>query len=53
MGLPDFGKYAFYVWTSYGIAAFVMIINLVLPMLKRKEILKTLNRKLRREQSKS
>lgn len=50
MDFPDFGKYAFYVWTSYGIAAFVLIANVVMPIMQRKEMLKTLNRKLRREQ---
>lgn len=45
------GGYAFYVWTSYAVAAIILIANMVSPMLRKKTILKTLNRKLRREQS--
>jgi heme exporter protein D len=36
------GGYAFFVWTSYGIVAFVMIANVVAAKMKRKRILKQL-----------
>lgn len=44
------GGYAFFVWTSYGLAAITLIANIVLPMRRKKEILNNLKRKLRREQ---
>jgi heme exporter protein D len=31
------GGYAFYVWTSYGIAFIVLVVNIVFPVLKRKQ----------------
>lgn len=36
----DMGGYAFYVWTSYGIVAFVMIANVFAAKMKRKRIFK-------------
>ncbi len=36
------GGYAFFVWTSYGIVAFVMIANVVAAKMKRKRIFKQL-----------
>ncbi len=45
------GGYAFFVWTSYGLAAIVLIANIILPMKRKKEILETLKRRLRRERS--
>jgi len=45
------GGYAFYVWTSYAIAAIILIANMIAPVLHKKTLLQTLKRKLRREQS--
>ncbi|MDH5444203.1 MAG: heme exporter protein CcmD [Gammaproteobacteria bacterium] len=45
------GGYAFFVWTSYGIALVVLLANIILPMQRKKEILKNLKRRLRREQA--
>lgn len=45
------GGYAFFVWTSYGLAALVLIANIILPMQRKKEIMNNLKRRLRREQS--
>ncbi len=42
------GGYAFYVWTSYGIAMAVLIINLVLPIGRRRRLLADIARKARR-----
>ena len=51
MNLNDFlhmGGYAFYVWTSYGIALFVLLINVILPLRQRKKILDNIARAARR-----
>lgn len=45
------GGYAFYVWTSYGLALLVLLINLILPWQEHKQVLKTIARKLRRKAS--
>ena len=45
------GGYAFFVWTSYGLASIVLIANIILPMQRKKEIMNNLKRRLRREQS--
>ena len=45
------GGYAFFVWTSYGIALVVLLANVILPVQRKKEILKNLKRRLRREQA--
>ena len=45
----NMGGYAFYVWTSYAIAAAVLIANLVAPVRLRRKLLLDLNRKARRE----
>ena len=43
------GGYAFYVWTSYGIALFVLLLIFVMPMLARKQIIKDLRMKYRQQ----
>jgi len=51
MNLNDFlhmGGYAFYVWSSYGIALFVLLINVILPLRQRKRILGNIARAARR-----
>ncbi len=43
MALEQFltmGGYAFYIWTSYGIALVVLIVNVVLPILQRKSFMR-------------
>ena len=40
MNLNEFfhmGGYAFYVWTSYGIALFVLLLNVIIPLRQRKQ----------------
>ena len=54
MSLSEFlnmGGYAVYVWTSYGIAAVVLIANLVIPMQKHRLVVARLRRRLRQEQN--
>ncbi len=43
------GGYAFYVWTSYGLAAVILIANLLAPMLTARRQRRELIGKLRRE----
>jgi len=51
MNLNEFfhmGGYAFYVWTSYGIALAVLLINVILPLRQRKKLIGDINRAARR-----
>jgi heme exporter protein D len=34
------GGYAFYVWGSYGLAALIFVINIVVPLRQRKRLLR-------------
>lgn len=52
MTLTEFlhmGGYAFYVWTSYGLAAVVLIANLLVPLVNARRQRRDLVGKLRRE----
>jgi len=54
MNLQEFfamGGYAFYVWTSYGICFVVLLANIVLPIIQRKQFLRQLALKQKRQQS--
>jgi len=42
-----------YVWLAYGIAFFIFLFNLILPLMNRKELLTNLARRLRRERASS
>lgn len=42
------GGYAFYVWMSYGLTFFILLINFILPLQNRKAIVQKLARKARR-----
>ena len=44
------GGYAFYVWTSYGLALLVLLVNFLIPLNYEHTLLRTLVRKLRRKQ---
>ena len=51
MSLNEFfhmGGYAFYVWTSYGIALAVLLLNVILPLRQRKKLLDNIARAARR-----
>jgi heme exporter protein D len=55
MNMSEFfnmGGYAFYVWTSYGIALVVLVANVVIPMMHRRRLLSDLARRERRARSK-
>lgn len=45
------GGHGLYVWLSYGIALAIVVINLVEPMLARKQLITDLVRRFRRESS--
>jgi heme exporter protein D len=45
----DMGGYAFFIWTSYGLALIVLVANLIIPMIHERNLLRVLARKLRRK----
>lgn len=47
------GGHGLYVWLSYAIALFVIVINLVSPVLRKKQLISELVRRLRREKNAS
>jgi len=42
------GGYAFYVWSSYGLAMIVLLLNVILPLRQRKKLLNDIARTARR-----
>ena len=51
MTLTEFfhmGGYGFYVWTSYGLAMIVLLLNVILPIRQRKKLLNDIARTTRR-----
>ncbi|NOR69062.1 MAG: heme exporter protein CcmD [Methylomarinum sp.] len=42
------GGYGFYVWTSYAIAFVVLLLNVIVPMIQRKQLLRQLALKQKR-----
>ena len=42
------GGYAFFVWTSYGLACVVLTINLISPLQRRRRLLRDIAQKARR-----
>ena len=54
MSLAEFlnmGGYAMYVWPSYGIAAAILIANIVIPVQKHRLLVSRLRRRFRQEQN--
>ncbi|MGZ8219300.1 heme exporter protein CcmD [Methylomagnum sp.] len=47
------GGYAFYVWTSYGLMAVVLVLNIVLPLLRNVEVKDGIARRLKQERRKA
>lgn len=43
------GGHGFYVWLSFGITFAVLLINILLPVISRRQYLKSAARQLRRE----
>ena len=53
MTLSEFfymGGYAFYVWTSYGLTLVVLLANIIIPIVQRKQLLRSLSVKQQRSQ---
>ncbi|HIF55269.1 MAG: heme exporter protein CcmD [Methylococcales bacterium] len=44
------GGYGMYVWPAYGIAFVVLLLNVVLPLIQRKKLLRDLALKQKRKQ---
>ena len=44
------GGYAFFVWTSYGLAFVVVVANIIAPLMQRKKVVKQIKRTIKREQ---
>jgi len=42
------GGYGFYVWSSYAVAALILIANIILPIYQRKSMLNKLTKQLER-----
>lgn len=42
----DFGKYNLYIWVSYSVTFLVLIMNIIMPVLAKKKILKSIKRKM-------
>jgi heme exporter protein D len=42
------GGYAFYVWTSYGLTFVVLLANIIIPVMQRKQFLRALALKQKR-----
>lgn len=54
MNWSDFwnmGGFAFYVWTSYALAAVVLVLNIVVPWVRRRAVLRDLRLRTAREES--
>lgn len=49
----DMGGYGVYVWSSYGIAALVLLANVLFPILERRRLMAQLARRARRERQQS
>ena len=43
------GGYAFFVWTSYGLATVVLLVNALLPLLRRRRLQREIAGATRRE----
>ena len=42
------GGYSFYVWTAYGVGFIVLLLNLLIPIMQRKQFLRQLRLKQKR-----
>ena len=43
------GGYAFYVWTSYGLTLIVLLANIIIPVMQRRQFLRSLTLKQKRQ----
>ncbi len=46
----DMGGHGLYVWASYGLAALIVAINFIGPIMTRKKVIKDIERQMRRAQ---
>lgn len=44
------GGYAVFVWSSFGISALVLLINVLLPIMRRKQLIRDVEGHIRRKQ---
>ena len=49
----NMGGYAAYVWSAYGISFVVLILNIILPIYREKELIKSIQKRLQREEQRS
>ncbi|OOV88550.1 heme exporter protein CcmD [Oceanospirillum linum] len=49
----NMGGHGLYVWMAYGLSAVLLIINVVQPVMHKRQLIKEQMRKLRREQKTS
>lgn len=50
-GILHMGGYAAYVWSSYGIALLVLALNLVVPVIGRRRLLRSLALRSKRKRA--
>ena len=43
------GRHGFYVWLSYGLTAVIVVINIVQPIVRKRQLIKQHIQRLRRE----
>ena len=46
----NMGGYAAYVWSAYGISLVVIVLNIVLPIQREKNLINSIRKKLQREE---
>ena len=46
----NMGGYAFYVWLSYGLTAVILIANVIIPMLREKQVKRDLIMRMTRNE---
>ena len=45
------GGYALYVWSTYGLAFIVLVLNIIIPIRREKKLLKSIAAKTKRKNS--
>ena len=45
MDALDFGKYNFYIWASYGLTFLVLLWNVIIPLIEKKNLIKDIKRR--------
>ncbi|MDD4913553.1 MAG: heme exporter protein CcmD [Methylococcales bacterium] len=46
----EMGGYGFYVWTAYGVTLLVLLLNILLPVVQRRQLLRQLSLRQKRGQ---